>query len=127
MIEDIISTATRQNRLKVISADKSIIDKLPAIDSYISFLPFINFLKDKLVTTSGTRADFYRYMIRKFEAEPALLQQIFDVQVLADNEELLELLSTAIFPVVCDNNNFTLSAPYQFSIFHILMPSENYL
>jgi hypothetical protein len=117
MIEEIISTTAPQRKLKFLSADEEIIGRLPVIDSHISFLPFINFLKEKLATTYGTRADFYRYLIRKFEAEPALLKQILDAKTLTDNEELLELLSTAIFPVVSDKNNFTLSAPYQFSIF----------
>ncbi|MEP6595429.1 MAG: hypothetical protein ABJA71_05760, partial [Ginsengibacter sp.] len=103
----------------MVSAESAIIQNLPAIDSRISFVPFVNFLKEKLTTTSGTRADFYHYLIRKFEAEPALLEQVTSVQMLDDYEELLELLSTAIFPMVSEEekNNFTLSAPYQFNIF----------
>ncbi|MES1224125.1 MAG: hypothetical protein ABUT20_52005, partial [Bacteroidota bacterium] len=117
MIEEIISTTTPHANLKILSADKAILDTLPAIDSRISFLPFINFLKDKLETTTGIRADFYRYLIQKFEAEPALLQQVVRAQDLNDNEELLELLSTVIFPVVSEKHNFTLATPYQFNIF----------
>lgn len=117
MIEEIISAATTPRSLKILSADEDIIARLPVIDSHISFLPFIHFLKDKLAATSGTRADFYRYMIQKFEAEPALLQEVLDAKTLADHEDILELLSTAIFPVVSDKNNFTLSGPYQFNIF----------
>ncbi|MFT3908002.1 MAG: hypothetical protein QM737_01140 [Ferruginibacter sp.] len=117
MIEEIISTTTPHANLKILSADKSITDNLPTIDSYISFLPFINFLKDKLETTTGIRADFYRYLIQKFESEPALLQQVVRAQDLNENEELLELLSTVIFPVVSDKHNFTLATPYQFNIF----------
>lgn len=117
MIEDIISTATPQSSLKILSADKEITGKLPALDSRISFLPFVNFLKDKLETTEGIRADFYRYLIQKFEAEPALLDHVIDAQTLHNNEGLLELLSTVIFPVVSEKNNFTLAQPYQFNIF----------
>ncbi|HMJ46623.1 MAG TPA: hypothetical protein VK498_04805, partial [Ferruginibacter sp.] len=117
MIEEIISVAPAKNRLKILSADRDIIDRLPVIDSSISFQPFIHFLKDKLSTTSGTQAAFYNYMIRKFEAEPFLFEQVLDAKTLSGNEELLELLSTAIFPVVSEKNNFTLSTPYQFSIF----------
>src|SRR3989442_9356838 len=119
MIEEIIPSFTRNKRVKIVSAEAETINKLPVINSHISFLPFVNFLKDKLDTASGTRADFYRYLIRKFEAEPALLQQVKEVQLLEDHEELMELLSTAIFPVVSkeEENNFTLSTPYQFNIF----------
>src|SRR5437870_10522625 len=116
---DIIPVAVPQKKIKLLSADPAFIEKLPAVDSKISFLPFLNFLKEKISTTSGTKADFYQYLIRKFEAEPALLQQVVNVQILGDHEELLELLSSAIFPMVSEEekNNFTLSAPYQFNIF----------
>jgi hypothetical protein len=124
MIQEIIPAFTPHKTVKMLSADRDIMNKLPPIDSHISFLPFVKFLKDKLAITSGTRADFYRYLIKKFEAEPALLQQVTDVQILDDHEELLELLSTVIFPVVSDEgkNNFTLSAPYQFNIFSYSEP-----
>ncbi len=117
MIEEIISTTTPYASLKILSADKEITDKLPGLESHISFLPFINFLKEKLETTRGIRADFYQYLIRKFEAEPVLLQRVTDVKALFNNEELLDLLSTVIFPVVSEKNNFTLATPYQFNIF----------
>ena len=124
MIEEIIPAFAPHKTVKMLSADREIINRLPAIDSHISFLPFVNFLKDKLAVTSGTRADFYRYLIQKFEAEPELLQQVEDVQILDDHDELLELLSTVIFPVVTDEgkNNFTFSAPYQFNIFSYSEP-----
>ena len=119
MIDEIIPALPGQRRLKILSAEPGIVNRLPFIRSNISFLPFVNFLKEKLITTSGSRADFYRYMIKKFEAEPLLLEQVKDAGVLDNNEELLELLSTAIFPAVGGEggNNFTLSAPYQFNIF----------
>ena len=118
-MEDIIPAIPFQRKLKILSADAGIVNRLPFIKSNISFLPFVNFLKEKLITTSGSRADFYRYMIKKFEAEPSLLTQVKDASVLDNNEELLELLSTAIFPAVGGEggSNFTLSAPYQFNIF----------
>jgi hypothetical protein len=118
MIE-IIPAAVPQKKVRLLSAEPAFVEKLPVVDSKISFLPFLNFLKEKLTTASGTRADFYKYLIRKFEAEPALLQQVVNAQILSDHEELLELLSSAIFPMVSEEekNNFTLSAPYQFNIF----------
>ena len=124
MIEQIIPAFTPYKKVKMLSADNGIINKLPVIESYISFLPFVKFLKDKLEITSGTRADFYRYLINKFEAQPVLLEQVRDMEILDDHEELLELLSTVIFPVVSDGgkNNFTLSTPYQFNIFSYSEP-----
>ena len=48
-----------------------------------------------------------------------MLKQVRDEGILSEHEELLELLSTAIFPVVSEDekNNFTLAAPYQFNVF----------
>lgn len=119
MIEEITPASTPHRGLKILSPETKVTRKLPAVDSHISFLPFVNFLKEKLATTSGTRADFYRYLIKKFEEEPALLGKLRDNHQLEDHKELLEFLSTAIFPVVCEEseNNFTLSAPYNFNIF----------
>lgn len=124
MIEEIIPASAPHRGLKMLSPETGIASKLPGVDSHISFLPFVNFLKDKLTTASGTRADFYNYLIRRFEAEPALLQLVEDVHQLSDHEELLEFLSTVIFPVVSDENEtmFTLSAPYRFNIFSYSEP-----
>ncbi len=114
MIEEIIPVAKAHKALKMLSPETRMTNKLPLFNSHISFLPFVNFLKEKLATTSGTRADFYRYLIRKFGEQPSLLQLVEDVHQLDDHEELLEFLATAIFPVVSDENeiNFTLSARY---------------
>jgi hypothetical protein len=119
MIEEIIPAFTARKKINMISADSKVLGRLPGVESHISFRPFVQFLKEKLESTSGTRADFYRYMIRKFEAEPGLLERITNIDVLNEHEELLELLSTAIFPVVSEEamNIFTLSSPYQFNVF----------
>ena len=124
MIKEIIPAPIPRRGLKILSPETDIISNLPAVDSHISFLPFVNFLKEKLATTSGTRADFYGYLIRKFEEEPALLEKVADIRQLDEHEELLEFLSTAIFPVVSEEseNNFTLSAPYRLSIFNYSEP-----
>ena len=119
MIGEIIPTSTKQKQIKLLSPGAEILERLPSVKSHISFLPFLNYLKEKLDGTSGTRADFYRYLIKKIDSDPALLQQVQNVEQLAEHEELLEFLSTAIFPVVSneEQSNFTLSVPYQFNIF----------
>src|SRR5437868_4558220 len=119
MIEEIIPVLKIPNRVRILSADKEVVKKMPVIDSEISFRPFVEFLKDKLDSISGTRADFYKYLIKKFEAEAELLEPVVNVQVLNDHQELIELLSTAIFPVVSEEekNIFSFSSPYQFKVF----------
>jgi hypothetical protein len=119
MIEEIVPESAFHRGIKILSPKTGMINNIPAVESHISFLPFVNFLRNKLVSTTGTRADFYRYLIRKFEDQPDLLQQLDDIRMLSGHEELMEFLSTAIFPVVSEEGetNFTLSAPYKFSIF----------
>jgi len=119
MYDEIIPALKTSKVLKILSPEKDNISDLPAIDSYVSFLPFVNFLKDKEVTTTGIRADFYRHLIGKFESDPNLLKRVNNIRELNDHKELLEIISTAIFPIICDEgeNNFTLSAPYKLNIF----------
>ncbi len=91
------------------------------VDSKISFLPFINYLKDKLTVVPIPKPGFYHYLIEKLEAEPALLEPIEDHTLLNQNQGLLELLGTVLFPVdQCneEKNMFTMAVPYQFSVFN---------
>ena len=93
-------------------------DKLN-FDSQVSFLPFINYLKNKSAGNSDTRSRFYNYLVEKFESEPALLKPVIDSNLLSKHSDLLELLGTSLFPVVTDpeKNIYTFAVPYQFSIF----------
>jgi hypothetical protein len=119
MIEEILPKPAVPRGVKVISPGSGVANRIPGVNSHISFLPFLNYLKEKLATTTGTRTDFYKYLINKFDSDPLLLQKVEQEKELDAYEDLLEHLSTAIFPVVSDEKetNFTLSAPYQFNIF----------
>src|SRR5437016_2583963 len=120
MIEEIIPALKPYQRLNILAAEPELTKALPNVDSKISFLPFINYLKEKYLSLTDTRADFYKYLIKKFEAEPILLKPIEDVKVLEQHADLLELLCTSLFPVVSEHekNSFALAAPYQFRVFY---------
>lgn len=120
MLEDIIPAIRSPKKVKVLAAAPGTTDRSPLVDSKISFLPFINYLKDKLTGSSDTRAGFYHYLIEKFELEPALLQPVEDSSLLDENQGLLELLGTVLFPVISEQekNMFTMAVPYQFSVFN---------
>jgi GAF domain-containing protein len=121
MLEDITLSATQSfQKVKVLAVTSEHAVERLSVDSRISFLPFINYLKDKISDSTATRSRFYNYLIEKFEAEPALLEPVMDSALLDENRNLLELLSTTLFPVVSDaeKNIFTLAVPYQFSIFN---------
>jgi hypothetical protein len=119
MLDELIPALKPLNRSKVLAADTSSIG-LPTVDSQISFQPFVSHLRNKRPEVSETKERLYSYLIKKFENEPALLKAVYNPLEIVDNSELMELLTTALFPVVGDHekNNFALAAPYQFSVFY---------
>src|SRR5690349_5937059 len=118
MLEEIAPSIRPLKEVKVITSAHCLEDEELPIDSKISFLPFIDYLKDKSLGTSDIRTGFYRYLIQKFEAEPALLKPFLDTNVLNDNQDLLDLLTTSLFPLVSDKERiFTLALPYHYTIF----------
>ena len=108
------------SQLKILTAQSSIINNLPKIDSNISFTPFINYVKEKSIGQSETKKRLYHYIIKKFENEPDLLHQSIDVDLLNKHADLMELLTTSLFPVIArkGQNNFALASPYQFKVFY---------
>jgi hypothetical protein len=119
MLEDIAPSIRPLKEVKVITSAHCLENEEMPIDSRISFLPFINYLRDKAANTADIRAGFYRYMIQKFESEPDLLKPIDDIAVLNNNQDLLDLLTTSLFPIVSDRERiFTLAVPYHYTIFN---------
>jgi hypothetical protein len=105
---------------KILKPEQGFSGGITGIESKISFLPLVKYLKEKRLATSGLRSAFYQNLIDKFEAEPELLEPITDISLINGHTDLLELLANAIFPMVGDHekNIFTFSAPYQFQIFY---------
>ena len=112
------------NKVNILAADREYVDNSLSIDSKISFRPFVNYLKEKLQDGSHTRSRIYNYLIERFEETPALLQPVTDSHVLDENQDLLDMLGTTLFPVVSEHetNMFTMSVPYEFSIFNYSTP-----
>ncbi len=116
-------TSTHPN---IYSAHPTVIEALPFLQSRISFRPFINYLKQKLNSVSDTKELLYHYLIKKFEAHPELLQPIQQEEMLGKHEELMDLLTTSLFPVICnDQGSFALATPYQFKVFYSSEPFKN--
>ncbi len=124
MIEDVLPRSTLPRGIRILSPAPGVKINNEGVNSQISFLPFLNYLKEKLPSTTGSRTGFYQYLINKLESDPALLATVEGYNQLSDYEDLLEFLSTAIFPVVSneEESNFTLSAPYQFNVFSYSEP-----
>lgn len=112
------------NKVNILAANRERVDNSLSIDSKISFRPFVNYLKEKLQDGSNTRSRIYNYLIERFEETPALLQPVTDSHVLEENQDLLDMLGTTLFPVVSEQekNMFTMSVPYEFSIFNYSNP-----
>src|ERR1044072_3580268 len=100
MLEEITPSIRPLKEVKVITSASCLEEAELPIDSKISFLPFIDYLREKTDNTSDIRTGFYKFLIQKFEAEPALLKPLENTNVLNDNEDLLDLLTTSLFPLV---------------------------
>jgi len=124
MLEDIRPAARPIRKVTMLATTKGSIDERVHFDSKISFLPFVNYLKDKLTGSSNTTSKIYNYLIERLEAEAALLQPMDDICLLNENQDLLELLGTALFPVVSEQgkNIFAMAVPYQFTFFNYSTP-----
>jgi hypothetical protein len=109
-----------RSRIKIMSAEPKEVEGLPVIKSSISFLPFVNYLKNKVSGVNDTSSKFYTQLIEKLEAQPELLKPIVDESVLEEHSDLLEMLCTSLFPMVTEQekNSYALAAPYQFRVFY---------
>ena len=105
---------------KILAAHPLVLESLPFIDSQISFQPFVDYLKAMGSSVTETKERLYNYLVKKFESEPSLLQPVTDIRVIDEHSDLMELLTTCLFPVVgCgEQSNFALSSPYQFRVFY---------
>ena len=124
MLQEISPAARPIKKVTMLATTRGSTDGSRFFDSKISFRPFVNYLKDKLTGSSNTTSKIYNYLIEKLEAEPALLQPAEDINLLNENEDLLELLGTALFPVVGEQgkNIFAMAVPYQFTFFNYSTP-----
>jgi len=124
MLEDIIPATRPVNKASNSASTGVSTDGSLFFDSKISFLPFVNYLKDKLTDSPKTTSKIYNYLIERLEADPAWLQPVEDINLLNENQELLELLGTALFPAVSEQakNIFAMAVPYQFDFFNYSTP-----
>jgi len=119
MLEEIISVS-KPRASKMVTADPEVLKTLPGIDSKISFCSFVNYLQDNRSAVTDTKERFYNYLIEKFGEQTSLLNNEENLVSSADNDALLEMLSTSLFPAVADHDkiSFALAAPYQFRVFY---------
>ncbi|MEO5891182.1 MAG: hypothetical protein ABIQ31_13055 [Ferruginibacter sp.] len=74
-------------------------------ESYISFNAFTNFLRDKIASGQGIKIEYYKYVLDKILVYPELQGDI-PIHDIHRYEDLLELVSTIVFPIMEDENEF---------------------
>ena len=81
-MEDIAPAVRSSKKVKLLTTLPGSTEEDHVFDSHISFLPFINYLKNKSTGNSDTRSRFYNYLVERFETEPALLLPVNDSRCL---------------------------------------------
>ncbi|MFY0253565.1 GAF domain-containing protein [Chitinophaga sp. 30R24] len=106
--------------MKVLTAHPGVLNDDKVIESHISFVPFLNYLKEKVEDGGEVRSSFYKLIIEKFESNPDVLQPIPNDADLSPYKEYLDLLVAAIFPVTTDSSKdiYGIGVPYKFAIFY---------
>ncbi|MGF6844786.1 GAF domain-containing protein [Chitinophaga sp. W3I9] len=106
--------------MKVLTAHPGIFNDDKVIESNISFVPFLNYLKEKVTHEGEARSSFYKLIIDKFESNPEILKPIPGNGDLSAYKEYLDLLIAAIFPVTTDSSKdiYGIGVPFKFAIFH---------
>lgn len=106
--------------MKILTAHPGLFKDDYLIDSHISFVPFIRFMKEKATTAQGARAAYFSEIVRHFESNPALQQPLKEDVDITQYQEYLDLLTATVFPVTMDDSKdiFGIGVPYRFAIFY---------
>lgn len=120
MLEEVISVSKVHRKSKTLSPSSNLTHDLPDVDSKISFVPFIDYLKNKRPLVSGSIEKYYDYLIDKFKSGNYLLNSVDALHENGEQSVLLETLTTSLFPLVAEHEkiSFALAAPYQFEVFY---------
>lgn len=88
------------------------------VKSRLSFVPFLEYMKEKLATVSAVERKFYSEIIAKIEACPETPEPSTDV--LKDNEELISLVKLSLTPFAADEDQqlWALSSPFPPALFY---------
>ena len=94
---------------RMVTVHPTLVESLPFVESHISFGPLLHYLKEQYPSLDGTKERLYNYLIEKLEAEPQLLGPIDNIGIVEHHADLMELLTTTLFPIISsDQNNFSL-------------------
>ncbi|HYK56176.1 MAG TPA: hypothetical protein VEV15_06825, partial [Flavisolibacter sp.] len=100
MLDELIPALKPLKRSKMLTAEPAKLQSLPVINNTISFRPFVEYLRSKRTAVSETRERLYKYIINRFEGQPSLLKPIGNLDLIDEHADLMELLTTSLFPVI---------------------------
>lgn len=106
--------------MKVLSAHSDVFKEDVIIDSHISFAPYIRYIKERAENKADARATYYQHIVKKFEANPALLGPISGADDVASFQEYVDMVIATIFPVTADMDKdiYGIGVPNKFAIFY---------
>ncbi|UYQ93365.1 hypothetical protein MKQ68_25105 [Chitinophaga horti] len=106
--------------MKTLTAHPTLFKDDLLVDTQVSFGPFLRFLKDKVVSSSGATASFYQLIIDKFESNPALSGPI-DIKAESEKyRDYFDLVISTVFPITNNEKKdiYAIGMPYRFMLFH---------
>lgn len=74
-----------------------------SVESFVSFKKFAEFLEEKVNTDKTMRVGFFRFVLGKIRAYPELIEGV-SVTEIKKYTEVLELVSSVVFPLIEDEN-----------------------
>jgi GAF domain-containing protein len=106
--------------MKALCAKKGAYNLEPELESHLSFAPFVRALKEMAASTTDIRGTFYKYIIDKFEANPAVMRPFANLDELNKYQEYLDLVIATIFPVTSDPQRdiYGLGVPARLELFY---------
>ncbi|MGX5818702.1 hypothetical protein ACWKWU_10930 [Chitinophaga lutea] len=106
--------------MKILTAHPRLFQEDQQIDSHISFVPFVRFMKEKATQAHGARAAYFSEIVRHFESNPELQQPLREDTDISKYQEYLDLLTATVFPITMDDSRdiYGIGVPYRFAIFY---------
>lgn len=106
--------------MRILTAHPGLFKDDQLVESHISFVPFVRFMKEKAQTADGARAAYYTELVRHFESNPELQQPLKEDVDIAQYQDYLDLLTAAVFPVTMDDSQdiYGIGVPHRFAIFY---------
>ncbi|MDX2045816.1 MAG: GAF domain-containing protein [Chitinophagaceae bacterium] len=117
---DVTEQVLEQVSCKVLKLNPDVFRENPGLKGHVSFAPYVKFLRSKIESPLENRPDVFRFIIKKLEAHPELLQPITDFSILEKYGDILQLVATTLFPVSTQNmvEYYSVGTPYRFEIFY---------